>query len=187
MLQHACQNAMDRATDSISLLVNAEVRGKIQGISLMTLSGFFKRIREIQDQAVGIVAKVKDGLNGLILIIIIDYDLVDHLLDFVLMNYGDYMHEEDLSIDLEVDMLKEIAEIIIGNLIQELSKLFKTSVRYESPSVAIDIVTAIPKQLHKSLLSGDTNVLILHTVLELDGHEHTADIVLMLSSKVPKG
>jgi len=163
-------------------LTNAKVRGKIQGITLTSLDALLRRFQEVQDQVVGITTRIRGRLEGFILITI-NCDLVDHLLELVLTNYGSYIREEDLTIDLEEDMLKEIANIIIGSLTSEISSLLKIPVYYEVPLIAIDVVAVILDQLCTSLAVESMNALVFHISFELNEHKHFADIVLLLTPK----
>jgi len=108
----------------------------------MPLESLLVKFQGIQDQVLGIATRIEGKLKGFLLLII-NTDLVSHLLDLVLTNYEPYIREEDLTMNLEEDIIKETANVIIGSFISELNNTLKLSVSYNLPSIAVDVIAVL--------------------------------------------
>ena len=178
-LLQACRSAVKRASESLSLLVNSKVTGDVQGVTLMPLESLLVKFQGIQDQVLGIATRIEGKLKGFLLLII-NIDLVSHLLDLVLTNYEPYIREEDLTMNLEEDIIKETANVIIGNFISELNNTLKLSESYSLPSIAVDVIAVLLDQLCANLALECRNVLVFHINLKFAEHRHTVSIIFLL-------
>jgi len=140
-LQDAWSPTVRKVSIALSELFGMEIYVKPDPLQTVKPEEMIELLEIDSSTVISAVSKISGDFNGYLLLLI-SPEYANELLDIIFQHYfeNDVI---DLSSDIKADIVKEVANIVIGNLVSEICNVTSKKVSYTIPEVVYDFLSAL--------------------------------------------
>ena len=130
-----------RAADALSHLLGIKVKAEYYVIYIVEPEKVVELLNTNSSTVVGVISRI-EGENQGYLVFLVNLKHAEQILSLLLNQHlGIDFNKADSSI--KIDALKEVTNIVIGNLVSEISDTLKRSLSYTIPEAKFDYLPAL--------------------------------------------
>ncbi len=175
----ASKKAISKAVDALSLLLGVDVKLRTHEVRVIKPENILEFIGKNFSAVIGVVSKF-EGFIGGYLMLMFDMEQAKKLLEIIL-NHNLNLPFDETSKDFRLDLLREIGNIVAGNLIGEIGNSIKGRLSYTIPEVKPELFPALVDPLCIDLAMKNFQLLFINSILSSEIGELQVGIILLLT------
>lgn len=178
MFSKHAQQAMEVASKSISEIAGTGVDVKPAKVNILPLHAFYKLLGDPEEVRTTVVMNIEKGLGGAFAFSIPEGD-VSSFVDKVL-KMNDIKGDKD---ELATSAIEDVANILVGAFLAELSSMCKIPSIHSTPSTVTDMIHATLDEVVFQFAGGSKEALIFNAELSMSPLVASPTLMLIVDSK----
>jgi len=175
----ASRRAVSRALEVLSQLLGIDVKLKTYEAYMIRPENILESIGKNFSAVVGVVSRF-DGFAKGYLMLMFDIEQAKRLLEIIL-DHNLNLPFDRVSKDFRLDLLREIGNIVAGNLIGEIGNSVKGSLSYTIPEVKPELLPALIDPVCIDLAMKKLQLLFINSTLSSMVGDLQVGIILLLT------
>ena len=175
----ASRRAVSRALEALSQLLGVDVKLKTHEAYMIRPENILEFIGKNFSTVIGIVSRFDGFVKGY-LMLMFDIEQAKRLLEIIL-DHNLNLPFDRVSKDFRLDLLREIGNIVAGNLIGEIGNSVKGSLSYTIPEVKPELLPALIDPVCIDLAMKNLQLLFINNTLSSMVGDLQVGIILLLT------